>query len=583
MSRAEKSRTRTTGLRRLIRPFRGRISMLAIVSFASAAMEALFIVILTAIAMALVGGETTVGPVFDRHFALSVALMIAGLALIFRVLFSLVGVWISASLTALVTTIQRQRLARAYLRASWAVQQSQPAGQLQALLTDFVNRTTNTIETFTKAISAALSLFALLATGVAIDPLATGAVLVALAVVGGVLTPLRRAIRRRSSRNSEANLEFAKSVSELGSLGQEMQTFGVGSKFEEQIDEWTELTTETQRKTKHLQGALPHVYSSLAYAAVLVGVAILPQIGIANLTAIGAVVLLMLRSLSYGQQLATASASLAANQPFLDRVESTLAFYSANEARGGSLLPEGVAPIRVDNVSFSYTPKQAALHNLTFELAQGEAVGVIGPSGAGKSTLAQLLLGLRPPDTGDLRVTGVSLNDVDRAWWSQRVAFVAQDALLFTGTVAENIRFFRQGISDSDLRVAAQQANFLKDIEDLPEGFDTHLGERGGQLSGGQKQRLSIARALAGKPELLILDEPTSALDGQSEALIRQTLMNLRGDLSIVIIAHRMSTLDVCDRIMVIESGRITAFDTPDQLLNHSDFYRTAISVAGMG
>ena len=162
------------------------------------------------------------------------------------------------------------------------------------------------------------------------------------------------------------------------------------------------------------------------------------------------------------------------------------------------------------------------------------------------------------------------------------MAFVAQEALLFTGTVAENICFFRDGLDEATLRRAAAQANILADVDALPDGFDTHLGERGSRLSGGQRQRLSIARALAGDPELLVLDEPTSALDGQSEALIRATLGRLKGTMTIVIIAHRMSTLEMCDRIMVIEGGRMTAFDTPEGLHRHSDFYQHAMSIAGI-
>ena len=120
------------------------------------------------------------------------------------------------------------------------------------------------------------------------------------------------------------------------------------------------------------------------------------------------------------------------------------------------------------------------------------------------------------------------------------------------------------------------------DIEGLPEGLNTHLGQRGSQLSGGQRQRMSIARALVGKPDLLILDEPTSALDGQSEVLVRETLEDLHGQVTSVIIAHRMSTLDLCDRIMVIEGGRMTAFSSPSALREDSDFYQNAMAVAGI-
>jgi len=239
-------------------------------------------------------------------------------------------------------------------------------------------------------------------------------------------------------------------------------------------------------------------------------------------------------------------------------------------------------PLEAVGIGFAYTADREALADVTFRLEPGEAIGVIGPSGAGKSTLAQLLLGLRPPTSGMITVGGTPLQDVDRRWWSTRVAFVAQDAQLFTGSVAENIRFFRDGITEAELRTAAAQANVLRDIEALPHGFDTHLGERGSQLSGGQRQRLSIARALVGLPDLLILDEPTSALDAQSESLIRSTLAGLHGRLSVVIIAHRMSTLDVCDRIMVIEHGRMTALDTPTALRSDSEFYNNALSLAGI-
>jgi len=222
------------------------------------------------------------------------------------------------------------------------------------------------------------------------------------------------------------------------------------------------------------------------------------------------------------------------------------------------------------------------LADVDFVLQRGEVLGIIGPSGAGKSTLAQVLLGLRAPDTGEVTVGGVDLAEVDRAWWTRRVSFVPQDPVLFTGTIVENIRFFRDDVDDAAVRQGAADANVLAEITAMPAGFDTHLGERGGALSGGQRQRLSIARALAGSPGLLVLDEPTSALDGHSEALIRSTIAALHGRVTVVVIAHRMSTIDMCDRIMVVEDGRVTALGTPDALLASSTFYRRALTTAGI-
>lgn len=569
-------------LRNLLSAYKGRVAGLSAVSLASALFEAFFIVLLTGIGMAMVEGRDTVGPVLDRTVPVNAAILIAALSLVLRVALSLTSVKISAALAAAVTSAQRRRLSHAYLRTSWAIQQSEPAGRLQELLTSFVARITSTVSTLAQAITAALSLIAFLGTGFVVDPQSTAAVLVALAIVGGVLTPIRRAIRRRSRRNALAGLDFANAVSELGSLGLEMQTYGAEGHFEQRIDDLTENATTTQRRTQELQGALPHIYMSLAYGAVLAGVALLSLTASVDLGVVGAVMLLMLRSLSYGQQLSSASANIAATLPFLERVEETVQRYADQAAPTGTARPNSVMPLEANAVSFGYSSDRTALADVTFRLEPGEAIGVIGPSGAGKSTLAQLVLGLRPPTEGSIHAGGTDLSDIERSWWSDRVAFVAQEAKLFTGTVAENIRFFRQDLSQADLREAARQANVLRDIEALPDGFDTHLGERGGQLSGGQRQRLSIARALVGRPDLLVLDEPTSALDGQSEALIRDALAALHGQLSVVIIAHRMSTLDICDRIMVIEGGRMTDIDTPASLRTNSDFYRNALAVAGI-
>jgi ATP-binding cassette subfamily B protein len=569
-------------LRTVVARYRAQMGALAAVSFTGGLLEAAFLVIITGVAMAMMDDRAEVGPILGSTLSIGSALLVGTAILVARLALSLVGVRISAHLTANVTMDQRRRLSHAYLRTSWAIQQAEPAGRLQELLTSFVQRVNQTITSLTQAVTSLLSLIAFLGTGIVVDATSTLAVLVALALVGSVLTPLRRRIRRRSTLAARANLDFASAVSELGSLGLEMQTYGVQERFTERIDELTKQTTATQRKVQMLTGSLSPIYMTLAYAAVLAGVAILTVVGFENLAVIGAVMLLMLRSLSYGQQVASAVGTLAANAPFLDRIQETIQRYAAAPASSGQAVPAALTPLEAESLRFSYGADRSALSGLTFRIDRGDVVGVIGPSGAGKSTLAQILLGLRPPTAGALRASGVDLHAVDRRWWSRRVAFVAQDALLFTGTVAENIRFFRDGIDDTTLRRAAAQANILSDVEALPEGFDTHLGERGSQLSGGQRQRLSIARALAGAPELLVLDEPTSALDGQSEALIRRTLAQLKGTMTVVIIAHRMSTLEICDRIMVIEGGRMTAFDTPDGLHRHSDFYQRAMAVAGI-
>ncbi|TQN48813.1 ABC-type multidrug transport system fused ATPase/permease subunit [Humibacillus xanthopallidus] len=558
------------------------MALLAAVSFFGALLEAFFLVTVTGVAMALVGERPAVGPILGQTVALGHALLIAAIVLIVRLILNMAGVRTSADLAANVTTDQRFVLSHAYLETDWPTQQAEPAGRLQELLTTFVLRVNNTVVTLTQAVTALLSLLAFLGAGLLVDPGSTLGVLVALTLVGAILAPLRQRIRRHAAASAGAGVNFANAVSELGSFGLEMHTFGVERQISDRIDELTHQATGTQRRVLILTQSLPPVYISLAYAAVLGGVGVLTLVGVDSLTVIGTVMLLMLRSLSYGQQLATASGSLAANAPFIDQIRTTVERYESHAAGAGHRIPGAVTPLEALEVEFAYTPERVTLFTATFQIQPGEVVGVIGPSGAGKSTVAQLLLGLRQPTRGKVRVDGVDLRDVDKRWWSSRVAFVPQEARLLTGTVAENVRFFRNGIDDLMIVDALTQANILQDVEALPSSFNTHLGQLGAHLSGGQRQRLSIARALAGKPELLVLDEPTSALDGASESLIRDTLEALKGQVAVVIIAHRMSTLDMCDRIMVLEAGRITAFDSPANLHRDSAFYRNALAVAGI-
>jgi ABC-type multidrug transport system fused ATPase/permease subunit len=177
---------------------------------------------------------------------------------------------------------------------------------------------------------------------------------------------------------------------------------------------------------------------------------------------------------------------------------------------------------------------------------------------------------------------GRPIADLSKEAWARRVTFVPQGAHLVAGTISENIRFFRDDVTSEQVIRAADMAHLRDDIERMAGGFDREVGEGGGHLSGGQQQRLCIARALVESPDVLILDEPTSALDVKSEHLIRQTLSDLASSMTVVIIAHRLSTLDICDRILVLQDGEIRGFETPAQLAATNDFYIEALRLSGL-
>jgi ATP-binding cassette, subfamily B, bacterial len=221
---------------------------------------------------------------------------------------------------------------------------------------------------------------------------------------------------------------------------------------------------------------------------------------------------------------------------------------------------------------------------VSFEVREGEAIGVVGPSGAGKSTLVQILLGLRPPGSGRYFVNGKPAEQYRRADWHTAISYVSQEPRLQHASVAENIRFYRD-ISDADVERAARLARIHEDIVSWDAGYDTIVGPRADAVSGGQQQRICLARALASRPAVLVLDEPTSALDPQSEALIGQSLFELKENLTLFIVAHRMSTLEMCTRVMVIVDGRLVGFDTREQLQRENPYYRQAseLAVGGAG
>jgi ATP-binding cassette, subfamily B, bacterial len=201
------------------------------------------------------------------------------------------------------------------------------------------------------------------------------------------------------------------------------------------------------------------------------------------------------------------------------------------------------------------------LRDVDLTIAAGDTIGVVGPSGGGKSTFTQLLLNLRWPTTGTVTAAGVPLKALDDECWSRLVALVPQDNKLVFGTVADNVRFFRPWLDDDDVERAVRAAHLHDEIVALPDGYQTVVGPGARDLSGGQRQRLGIARGLVGRPQLLILDEPTSALDSRSEHLIRRTLEELADSTTLVVVAHRPATLEICRRLFVVEGGRLIETD----------------------
>jgi ATP-binding cassette, subfamily B, bacterial len=227
-----------------------------------------------------------------------------------------------------------------------------------------------------------------------------------------------------------------------------------------------------------------------------------------------------------------------------------------------------------DQVGFGYPHQDVmALQNLSFTVPQGHTLALVGPSGAGKSTLINLVIGFLRPTQGTIYLDGQNMNDLDLRTYRRWVSVVSQDTILFEGTVRENVLYGTEGIDETRLHQALEDANADQFIQRLPQGLDTAIGENGAKLSGGQRQRLTIARALIRNPKVLILDEATASLDTASEALIQSALHRLMENRTTFVVAHRLSTIRRADQIVVLNQGQIVEVGTHPELLEAEGLY----------
>ncbi|MEN9823278.1 MAG: hypothetical protein RLZ04_1704, partial [Actinomycetota bacterium] len=443
--------------------------------------------------------------------------------------------------------------------SSWAVQSRQQRGSLHHLVVQLPANATSLVFQASNAVAGGLSLTSLLVIAFVVDPLASLVVLVALVVLGSVLFPLRRAVRARTRETLVHQNAYTTLVSEVEDLGLEINALGVSDPTADRLAASIENEMQAHRRVGLVAYAIPTVYTTLAYGAIVLAVLALEATSGDDIGSLATVMLVMLRSLTYGQQVQQGATAWSQLGPVATRIAALRDELRASPRPVGTRTIDSLESVALDHVTFAYVGAESVLNDVSVSLSRGDVIGVVGASGAGKTTLVQLILGLHSPTNGRVVVDGVSVADVDPQCWHRLVTFVPQETRLLDGTIADNVRFLRAGISDDDVRRALDAAGLSLHGERFTDGIHTDLGAAGRQFSGGQRQRLAIARALATDPSILVLDEPTSALDAASEEIVVETIARLRGRVTTIVVTHRESTLAVCDRVWRVEGGRVSA------------------------
>jgi ABC-type multidrug transport system fused ATPase/permease subunit len=278
------------------------------------------------------------------------------------------------------------------------------------------------------------------------------------------------------------------------------------------------------------------------------------------------------------QFLATANLQLQKALAALERVSVLFDIVPEDNMNTGKTVERLTGEIEFKNVSFSYDDREPVLTDVSFRIRPGERVAIVGPSGVGKTTLLSLILRFYRPTSGEIYFNGQPASDYEVSSLRKRIGYVSQSTLLLSGTIMENLAYGNHEASEEQVTQAARVADIHEFISNLPEGYETEIGEKGINLSEGQKQRLSIARALVKDPDILVLDEPASALDSLAEKSIIQSLPTLIQDKTLFVVGNRLPTIRGLDHILLLNESRLVAIGTHQSLLETNDYYRSMVA-----
>lgn len=545
---------------RALGPDRGLLAAAVTIAAVSAGIQTLLLLTLATLALALGSDAGPAGtpwlhgvPVsLQLQCWIALALTLAALAIAWPL------AWIQARIGARAVEAARARLVHGFLAATHAYRGTHREGYFQQLVGEYGQHLSLLVTHLGTLAVTGVTMAVLLIAPMLVHPALAPVALVGMAGSLAVLLLWTRLPRRDPARISRVLSDLASATAETVRIADDLEAYRVGAAVERKLAERIRAASVAQRRIAFHDFVVPNAYQYGALAVLLAIVALSVRFLPGSHASLALLTLLMIRLIGYGRQALGAIQQGTALLPHAEMVELEMRRLAANAAPGGGRGADRFAGLDLRDVDFAYPEAPTLLAGLTLRVAPGEAVGVAGASGGGKSSLCMLAMGLLRPSKGVVAIGGTDLADLSPESWRRLAAYVPQDCRMILGSVADNIRFLRDDVADADIVEAAKAAHLHDEIIALPQGYETVVGPSSRDLSGGQRQRLVLARALAGRPGLLVLDEPSSALDPRSEGLIVETLRALKGSTALLVIAHRPATLSFCDRVLLLEQGALT-------------------------
>lgn len=480
------------------------------------------------------------------------------------------------------TVSLRQRMYRGLLGTSFSFLRRQKIGHIDSILLNDVRVSSrlldNLITTLLSVTTLIAYVFISLALSVPITLLATG---IGFLVILG-FRPLGQALRNYSRRYTLVTRETSHEINEMLIGIKAIRAFGVENFV---IDVATKLFRRAEKAETGKQNAkfiMKVSIEPLSAIFIVVLFALSYKFLQFDVVSFVSIVYLIQQIFLRVDKLQT-SANIISES--MHSAESVLTLLEQAEAFRD--IPSGVEPfsfeksLDISKVSFAYEHSKSVLKNISLKIKKGSTLGIIGPSGAGKTTIVDMLLRLIYPTEGVICIDDVDILKVNLSEWRRKVIYVAQDVFLKNASIYENIKFYDGLVSGEKIVESVKMANIDKLVASLPQGLETVIGERGTNLSGGERQRIVLARALARDPDILVLDEATSSLDQESEEAIKNTLLKIKGKVTIIIIAHRLSSISDADRLVVIDHGFVVEEGVPCELLKNPNSYFYRMSELG--